>query len=124
LIVGVSRATHQDNVHVATDKYEKDLMMFARMHNNRPMVGGTDAFKYDDADFESDATDLALYANDPDESHRVSVLSFLNTVTSAPVVANAQDADVDINAFFDDEGVFDDAVDCDVDVDSDGDVIM
>jgi len=124
LIVGVSRATHQDNVHVATEKYEKDLMMFARMHNKQPMVGGTDAFKYNDAEFESDDTDLALYGNDPDESHRVSVLSFLSAVASAPVVANAHDADVDINAFFDDEGVFEDAIDSDVEVDSDGDVVM
>jgi hypothetical protein len=98
-------------------------MMFARVHNKQPMVGGTDAFKYDDSEFESDDTDLALYGNDSDESHRVSVLSILNAVASKPVVANAHNVDVDINAFFD-EGVFDDAVDSDVELDSDGDVVM
>ena len=123
LIVGVSRATHQDNVHVATDEYEKNTMLFARRYNRRPMDGGTDAFQYDDAEFESDESDLALYGNDPDESHRVSVLSFLNSAP-APVVANASDATIDINAFFDDEGVFEDAVGSDVELDSDGDVVM
>ena len=124
LIVGVSRATHQDNVHVATEEYEQNLMFFARRYNRQPMLGGTDAFQYNDAEFESDENDLAMYGNDPDESNRVSVLSFLSAVTSAPVVANAHDADVDINAFFDDEGVFEDAIDSDVELDSDGDVVM
>ena len=123
LIVGVSRATHQDNVHVATDEYEKNMMFFARRYNKQPMVGGTDAFQYDDAEFESDESDLAMYGNDPDESHRVSVLSFLKS-TSAPVAPNVSDAAVDINAFFDDEGVFEDAVDSDVELYSDGDVVM
>jgi len=124
LIVGVSRATHQDNVHVATEEYEQNLMFFARRYNRQPMLGGTDAFQYNDAEFESDENDLAMYGNDPDESNRVSVLSFLSAVASAPVVANAHDADVDINAFFDDEGVFEDAIDSDVELDSDGDVVM
>ena len=65
LIVGVSRATHQDKVHVATAEYERDLMRCARMYNNEPLQGGRDTFKYDDAEFEQDdGQDLALYFND------------------------------------------------------------
>ena len=124
LIVGVSRATHQDKVHVATDEYERNMMFFARRYNRQPLVGGTDAFQYDDADFESDDSDLAMYGNDPDDSNRVSVLSLMNSVQLAPVAPNASDAAVDINDFFDGEGVYEDGVDSDVELDSDGDVVM
>ena len=51
------------------------------------------------------------------------MLSFLKSA-SAPVAPNVSDAAVDINAFFDDEGVFEDAVDSDVELYSDGDVVM
>jgi hypothetical protein len=88
------------------------------------MVGGTDVFQYDDAEFECDDSDLAMYGNDPDESNRVSVLSFMNSAQSAPVAPSASDAAVDINDFFDGEGVYEDAVESDVELDSDGDVVM
>ena len=67
LIVGVSRATRQDFVHVATDEYEKNLMLHARQYGERPMCSGGDTFNYTDLDLEDDSNDLALYFNDPDE---------------------------------------------------------
>jgi hypothetical protein len=51
----------------------------------------------------------------------------MNSVQAAPVAqnaSNASDAAVDINDFFDGEGVYEDVVDSDVELDSDGDVVM
>ena len=118
LIVGVSRATHQDLVHVATEAYEKDLMLHAGNYGANPMRTGGDTFKYTDADFESDDNDLALYFNDPDEVPVASsLLSIMNVVATAPVAISAA-ADVDINQYFDHEGNFEE-VDSDSDMDMD-----
>ena len=118
LIVGVSRTTHQDLVHVATEDYEKNLMLHARQYSAKPMCAGGDTFKYDDVDFESDDSDLALYFNDPDEVPVASsLLSIMNVVATTPVAISAA-ADVDINQYFDYEGNFEE-VDSDSDMDMD-----
>jgi hypothetical protein len=123
LIVGVSRATHQKYVHI-DPSYEALLMSGAREWAHKSMgVGGENPADYTSDDFD-DGNDLALYYNDPDESSRVSVLSLMNSVELAPIVPNALDAAVDINDFFDGEGVYEDVVDSDVELDSDGDVVM
>ena len=88
LIVGVSRATHQDFVHVAASEYAKNLMLHARQYGERPMCSGGDTFNYADVDLEDDGNDLALYFNDPDEVPAVSVLSLMNAVEATPVVAH------------------------------------
>ena len=115
--MGVSRAMHQDFVHVATDEYEKNLMLHARQYGERPMCSGGDTFNYADVDLEDDSNDLALYFNDPDEVPAVSVLSLMNAVEATPVVAHAPGPDADINQFFDYEGVFEDIVGSDSDMD-------
>ena len=47
MIVGMSRATHQDFVHFPTAKYEDDLMQGARQYANIPMgAGGIDPTTY------------------------------------------------------------------------------
>ena len=117
LIVGVSRATHQDNVHVANEDYEKRLMRDARQYGERPMAHGGDTFKYEEVDFD-DINDLAMYFNDPDEVPGAELALCLNPVPAAPALEDpGQDAD--IADFFGDEGVFED-----VEFDSDGDIVM
>ncbi len=111
LIVGVSRATHQDKVHVADAGYERDLMRCARMYCEEPLQGGRDTFKYEDAEFErDDSQDLALYFNDPADVHTVPAVGLQHS--EAPPV----DIDAEIDAFF--SGAVED------EVDSDGDAMM
>ena len=66
LIVGVSRATHQDFVHV-DPAYEAILVSGAKAVAQDSMgVGGENPCDYTDDDFD-DANDLALYCNDPED---------------------------------------------------------
>jgi energy-coupling factor transporter ATP-binding protein EcfA2 len=66
LIVGVSRATHQDFVHV-DPAYEAILVSGAKAVAQDSMgAGGENPCDYTDDDFD-DANDLALYCNDPED---------------------------------------------------------
>jgi hypothetical protein len=66
LIVGVSRATHQDFVHV-DPSYEAILMSGAKDWAQKSMGdGGENPADYSADDYD-DVNDLALYFNDPDE---------------------------------------------------------
>jgi len=63
LIVGVSRATHHDFVHV-DPVYEAAMMRGARMYASMAMGPGG-VLPSEDVDDDDDANDLALYCNDP-----------------------------------------------------------
>ena len=63
LIVGVSRATDQKDVHVASEKEEKSWMDDARLQFSIPMQGGTDQSLFTEDDYD-ETNDLALYYND------------------------------------------------------------
>ena len=93
LIVGVSRGTHQDKVHVATAEYERGLMQGARMYSQAPLQGGRDTFEFDDAEFEQDdSQDLALYSNEPTPDLDADIDAFL----SGAVVEDEVDSDGDL----------------------------
>jgi hypothetical protein len=110
LIVGVSRATHQDKVHVATAAYERNLMHGARMYSTKPLEGGGDTYKYEDVEFEQDdSQDLALYFNDPADVPAVPAGGLLHSEATPNLDGSLED-------FF--------GGSLEQDVDSDGDVVM
>jgi hypothetical protein len=117
LIVGVSRATHQKFVHIDPG-YEATLLAGAREWALKSMGdGGENPADYVADDYD-DTNDLAMYFNDPDEALGADLALCLNPVPAAPALEDpGQDAD--IADFFGDDGVFED-----VEVVSDGDVVM
>ena len=68
MIVGMSRATHQEFVHFPSAKYEAEMVQGARETSRTPMgPGGTSPCDYTGDDFDDcDERDLAMYCNDPD----------------------------------------------------------
>ena len=122
LIVGVSRATHQDFVHV-DPSYEAILMSGARDWAKKSMGnGGENPAEYVADDYD-DVNDLALYFNDPDEVPAALLASHFSPAQPAAAAADPG-VDADINQFFDYEGVFEETADSDVEYYSDGDVVM
>ena len=133
LIVGVSRATDQKDVHVASEKEEKSWMDDARLQFSIPMQGGTDqslfteddydetndlALYYNDPDYDDSSNDLALYCNDFDDFHPIETAVQLQS-------DDEDDGSRDLALYFNDPDDYPEAVVAPVDeFDEDGDVIM
>ena len=147
MIVGMSRATHQDYVHFPTEKYETDLMNGAREKARVPMgLGGASPCDFTGDDFddgdirdlamygnhdldfdgeveESGDRDLALYSNEFDEfPHAVAVVQLPAQLEDA-----SEDEQDDSNAlamYGNDPDDYPGAIEAPFEVDEDGDVIM
>ena len=134
MIVGMSRATHQDFVHFPTETYEDDLMRGARQYASLPMgAGGIDPTTYTGDDFD-DGDDLAMYFNDPDYDDSTNDLALycndfdeFNLTEAAPQLQleDEDDDSRDLAMYFNDPDECPEAVQAHVDeFDEDGDVIM
>ena len=147
MIVGMSRATHQDYVHFPTEKYETDLMNGAREKARIPMgLGGASPCDFTGDDFddgdirdlamygnhdldfdgeveESGDRDLALYSNEFDEfPHALAVVQLPTQLEDA-----SEDEQDDSNAlamYGNDPDDYPGAIEAPFEVDEDGDVIM
>ena len=147
MIVGMSRATHQDYVHFPTEKYETDLMNGAREKARIPMgLGGASPCDFTGDDFddgdirdlamygnhdldfdgeveESGDRDLALYSNEFDEfPHALAVVQLQTQLEDA-----SEDEQDDSNAlamYGNDPDDYPGAIEAPFEVDEDGDVIM
>jgi hypothetical protein len=146
MIVGMSRATHQEFVHFPSAKYEAEMVQGARETSRTPMgPGGTSPCDYTGDDFDDcDERDLAMYCNDPEfdgeveESgdrdlalyssefdefpHELAVVQL-----PAAVEDESEDEQDDSNAlamYGNDPDDYPGAIEAPFEVDEDGDVIM